>query len=118
MKDFKIKGDHEIIKGIGGKTGEAMWKEIDDLVVRWTQRNPFGANWNRIYNQHLRDQADNKYAEWQDEGGRGLGTRNTIAVHPELMVFIETFYPKLFESNANIRKFAKRYPMFKVADKI
>lgn len=111
--------DHDIIKGIGGKTGSAMWAEIDDLIIRWAQRNPRAANWNRIYNQGLRDERqDTKFAEWKDDRGRGLGTRTALSIHPELVNYIEVFYPKLFDSKENVRKFANTYKMFRIPDKI
>ena len=115
-----FKKDADIIQGIGGKTGEAMWKEIDDLVTRWALRNPRAANWNRIYNQHIRDGLkDKKFAVM---GGRKAnfsgGTRTTLSIHPELVNYIEVFYPKFFESKENVRRFGNTYKMFKIPEKI
>lgn len=115
-----FKKDAEIIKSIGGKTGSAMWREIDDLVTRWATRNPYAANWNRIYNQRLRD--DLKDKEYGVLGGRGRhfsgGTRTTLSIHPELVNYIEVFYPKFFESKENVRRFGNKYKMFKIPEKI
>ena len=108
--------DSEIIKGIGGKTGSAKWAEIDDLVKRWARRNPFGANWNRIYNENVREGLiDKKFAASYD-GGTGITNRTSISIHPELMGYIETFYPKFFESKENVRRFGNTYKMFKLGD--
>lgn len=108
--------EQEIIKGIGSKEGAAMWAEIDDLVTRWAKRNPFGANWNMRYNQDVRDGLkDEKFASSYDRE-TGITNRATISIHPELMNFIETFYPKFFESNENVRKFGNTYKMFKIGD--
>lgn len=109
------KSDGEIIKGIGGKTGAAMWKEVDDLIVRWARRNPRAANTNMLHNQDIRDGLkDKKFAK---SGSMGDG-RLMLSIHPELMSYIETFYPKLFESKANVRRFAKTYKMFAVGERI
>ena len=108
--------DSDVIKGIGGKTGNSMWAEIDDLVKRWARRNPFGANWNMKYNQNLRDGLyDSKYAANYDRA-TGITNRTTISIHPELMNYIETFYPKFFESKENVRRFGNTYKMFKLGD--
>lgn len=109
--------DADIIRGIGGKTGAAMWAEIDDLVLRWAKRNPFGANLNRIQNQQVRDSLrDKKHGTLSNEGM--AGGRLVLSIHPELMQFIEAFYPKFFESKDNIRRFGKTYKMFMIPDKI
>lgn len=113
-----MNNDDAIIKGIGSKTGDAMWREIDDLVSRWAARNPFAANWNRIYNQNVRDGLyDQKFAASYDKD-TGITNRTTISIHPELMSFIETFYPKFFESKENIRKFGNTYKMFRLGEKL
>lgn len=108
-------GDAAIIKGIGGKTGAAMWAEIDDLLIRWVKRNPFGANLNRMHNQQVRDGLHNKkYGTLTDEGM--AGGRLMLSIHPELMNYIETFYPKFFESKENVRRFGKTYKMFMIPE--
>lgn len=109
-----MNNDHEVIAGIGGKTGSAMWKEIDDLIRRWAKRNPRAANLNRLYNQQVRDGlTDHKYAKSSSMAdGRLL-----LSVHPELIVYLETFYPKLFASKENVRKFANTYQMFSIPER-
>jgi hypothetical protein len=108
--------EQQIIRGIGSKTGSAMWVEIDDLVKRWARRNPFGANWNMTFNQNVRDNlTDKRFASSYDQG-TGITTRNSISIHPELMNYIETFYPKFFESKDNVRRFGNTYRMFKIGD--
>lgn len=108
--------DSIIIKGIGSKEGSAMWKEIDDLVTRWAKKNPFGANWNMKYNQDVRDSLkDAKHAASYDIN-TGITNRSTISVHPELMNYIETFYPKFFESKENVRRFGNTYKMFRIPE--
>jgi hypothetical protein len=108
--------DSEIMKGISGKTGADMWLQIDDLVVRWAKRNPFGANWNRIYNENRReDLKDQKFALSYDKK-TGVGSRTAISVHPELVSYIETFFPKFFEKKENVRIFGNKYKMFKIPE--
>ena len=112
-----MQDDHKIIQSIGSKTGAAMWKEIDDLVTRWATRNPVAANWNRHYNQAVRDElTDKKHGTLNNEGM--AGGRMAISVHPELMNYIETFYPKFFESKENIRRFGKTYKMFQIPEEM
>lgn len=109
--------DNEIRKGIGSKTGAAMWKEIDDLVVRWARRDPVGANLNYLDNAKIRaDLHDPKYATQRNEGM--AGGRLVISIHPDLVAYIEAFYPKFFESKANIRRFGNTYKMFRIPEKI
>lgn len=106
--------DTKILQGISGLTGDAMWRQIDDLVVRWAKRNPYGANMNRLYNQSVRDELkDKKFAKSSSMADGRL----TLSIHPELVHYIESFYPKFFESKANVKKFAKTYKMFAIAEK-
>lgn len=108
--------DNDIIIGIGQKEGAAMWAEIDDLVRRWAERNPFGANWNMVYNQNVREGLnDQKFASSYDKE-TGITNRTTISIHPELMNYIEAFYPKFFDKKENIRKFGNTYKMFKLGE--
>lgn len=108
--------DREIIQGIGAKSGSAMWVEIDDLVTRWTQRDPVSANLNRLYNQAVRDGLnDKKFAKLDNEAM--AGGRMALSVHPELINYIEVFYPKFFESKENIRRFGSTYKMFRIPEK-
>ncbi len=109
--------DQLIIKGIGSKTGAAMWQEVDDLVVRWAKKNPFGANWNMVYNQRKRDDLVDKMHASSYDKKTGITSRTAISVHPELMSYIETFYPKFFESKENVRRFGNTYKMFRIGEK-
>jgi len=109
--------DGESIKNIGGKSGMAMWAEINDLVNRWAKKNPKAANFNRLHNQAVRDDTpDKKYAEWRTDEGKQTGTRLALSIHPELINYIEAFYPKFFESKENIRRFGRTYRMFQIPE--
>jgi hypothetical protein len=102
---------------IGNKTGEAMWEEIDDLVVRWSQRDPVGANAIMEHNQKLRDGLfDAEFGQMSQEAM--ANGRLQISVHPDLVAYIETFFPAFFESKKNVRRFGNTYKMFKIADKL
>lgn len=116
--------DHHRIKAIGSKVGEAMWEEIDDLVKRWTKRNPVGANYNRYFNQGVRDglakqgKGVTATLDSESKGGKaGIRTSSVISVHPELVSYIEAFYPRFFESKENVRKFGTIYKMFRIPEK-
>lgn len=112
--NLEMNKDNEIIRGIGSKKGEAMWTEIDDLIKRWARKNPYEANLNRLYNQEVRDGLHDQ--EFGKSKSMADG-RLMISIHPQLVNYIETFYPKLFESKENVRKFARIYKMFAIAEK-
>jgi hypothetical protein len=106
--------DSDIIKGIGSKTGSEMWQHIDDLIIRWARRNPQAANLNRLYNQDVRDNLKDKVYAKSTSMADG---RLALSIHPELVNYLEAFYPKLFDSKENVRKFARTYKMFAIAEK-
>lgn len=98
----------------GFRTGEARWKDIDDLIKRWKKRNPQGYEDNMAYVQEKKESlADKKFGEWGNSG-----TRLGLAVHPELMNLIESFYPDFMTKKGDVADFGKRYPQFQIPDKI
>lgn len=107
--------DQDIIRGIGSKTGADMWQHIDDLIVRWTKRNPFGANLNLMYNEERRSELkDKKFAK----SAAMADGRLMLSIHPELVNYIEAFYPRFFASKENVRRFAKTYKMFRMGESV
>lgn len=110
---FIVMDDSKIIQGIAGLQGEKMWQQIDDLVVRWSRRNPRAANMNMHHNQEVRDGLEDKKFAKSTSMADG---RLLLSIHPELVNFIETFYSDFFTSKENVRTFAKRYKMFAIAE--
>lgn len=103
----------------GWATGEARWKDIDDLIKRWKKRNPQGYEDNMAYVQEKKESlADKKFGEWTDGNKKKMGTRLGLAIHPELMNLIESFYPDFMTKKGDVGEFGKRYPQFQIPDKI
>lgn len=103
----------------GFRTGDARWKDIDDLIKRWKRRNPQGYEDNMAYVQEKRDSLkDTKFGEWTDDKNRKMGTRIGLAIHPELLNLIESFYPDFMTKKGDVGEFGKRYKQFQIPDKI
>lgn len=91
-------------------TGEAKWKDIEDLINRWARRNPQGALDNeRWVKQAQADLADKKH------GKTSMG-RIGISIHPELMNYIQAFYPDFMDTKEDMHEFMKRFKKFRVPE--
>ena len=101
--------------------GDAKWKDIEDLINRWAKRNPRGALLNENYIKSTREGLlDKKHGLM---GGKAdeknnPSTRIGIAIHPELLAYIQAFYPKFMESKDDLREFKKRFPKFRVSESV
>lgn len=97
-------------------TGTAKWKDIEDLINRWARRNPEGALMNEQWIKEARGGLfDKKYAKMKNNalaGGR-LG----IILHPELLAYIQAFYPRFLETKDELHEFEKHFPKFLVPEK-
>lgn len=91
-------------------TGEAKWKDIEDLINRWARRNPRGAwendQWLKQAKVNLKDK---KYAS-KDLGRWG------VSIHPELLQYIEAFYPNFLSTKDELHEFMKRFKKFRVPE--
>jgi hypothetical protein len=97
------------------KTGEAKWKDIEDLINRWAKRNPQGAFDNEKWvKQAYADLADKKFGKLENEAM--AGGRLGVSIHPELMNYIEMFYPKFLQTKDELHEFMRRFPKFRVPD--
>ena len=97
------------------KTGEAKWKDIEDLINRWARRNPQGAIDNeRWVKQAHADLSDKKFGRL--ENSAMAGGRLGVSIHPELMNYIEMFYPKFLQTKDELHEFMRRFPKFRVPD--
>lgn len=97
--------------------GDAKWRDIEDLVNRWARRNPRGA-WE--LEQSIKEKraslTDKKYGTLNNEGM--AGGRIGIMLHQELLQYIEAFYPKFLSTKDELHEFERRFPKFKIPEKI
>lgn len=95
--------------------GEAKWKDIEDLINRWAKRNPQGAieneKWVKEANAGL---FDKKFGKSNAEAMGRIG----ISIHPELLQYIEAFYPDLFNTKDGMHEFMKRFKKFTVPESV
>lgn len=95
-------------------TGAAKWKDIEDLINRWARRNPRGAMDNEKWVKEAHaDLKDKKFGKSDSEGMGRIG----LSIHPELMQYIEAFYPDFMSTKEEMREFMKRFPKFRVPEK-
>jgi hypothetical protein len=97
------------------KTGDAKWKDVEDLINRWARRNPQGAidNERWVKESHL-DLKDQKFGASNNMGGGRLG----VSIHPELAQYLEAFYPDLFSTKDGLHEFMRRFKKFTVPEKV
>lgn len=107
-------GDTGFLKAPRPKlTGEEKWKDIEDLINRWARRNPQGAidneRWVKEAHAELKDKKFGK------SGAEAMG-RIGVSIHPELINYIETFYPDFMSTKEELHEFMKRFPKFRVPE--
>lgn len=94
--------------------GEAKWNDIEDLINRWARRNPQGALDTERYIKEVQSGLkDKKHGKSSSEGMGRIG----IAIHPELMQYIQAFYPDFMDSKEDLHEFMKRFKKFRVPEK-
>lgn len=97
-------------------TGDAKWKDIEDLINRWAKRNPQGAWELELSLRQTREGlTDKKFATMNNEAM--AGGRHMLSLHPELLQYIETFYPKFLSTKDELHEFMRRFPKFCVPEK-
>jgi hypothetical protein len=99
------------------KTGEAKWKDIEDLINRWAKRRPQLAWENEQYvKQAQADLIDKKHGLMggKTDEANLPSTRIGVAIHPELMNYIQAFYPTFMDTKEDLHEFKKRFPKFRV----
>lgn len=93
--------------------GEAKWRDIEDLINRWAKRNPQGAIDNeRWIKEAQADLKDKKHGKSKVEAMGRLG----VSIHPELMNYIQAFYPDFMDSKEDLHEFMKRFKKFRVPE--
>lgn len=93
--------------------GEAKWKDIEDLINRWARRNPKTAlEMEQYVKEAQAGLKDKKHGRSSSEGMGRIG----IAIHPELMQYIQAFYPDFMDTKADLHEFMKRFKKFRVPE--
>lgn len=101
-------------------TGAAKWRDIEDLINRWANRNKRGAleqeRWLRETKEELHDKKNAKWAkDLYGKGGRvGAETKFSVLMHPELMAYIKMFYPDFLETKEDLHEFMVKFPKFRI----
>lgn len=101
-------------------TGEQRWKDIEDLVMRWTRKNPVEAGWTKAYIKDvqagLKDKKFGLVGGTDHDDTNQPNTRIGIAIHPSLMNYIQAFYPEFLDTNEDLQEMKKRFPQFRVPE--
>lgn len=98
-------------------TGEAKWKDIEDLINRWARRNPRGAWDNEQWLKAAKsDLHDAKYGKLKNEAL--AGGRFGVSLHPELLQYIQAFYPDFLQTKDELHEFMRKFPKFRVSEKV
>ena len=114
--------DYGFLKmGRSNLTGEAKWKDIEDLINRWARRNPRGAYEHEQYIKQFRSEMKDKKRGFIDgpRSSKGVdngGTRVGISMPPQLMQYIEAFYPDFMDTKESLHEFEKRFPKFVIPE--
>lgn len=116
MPELETTGSNKFLKiRHSTLTGDAKWKDIEDLINRWARRNPSGALENEQWiKQAHADLADKKHGKLVNEAM--AGGRHGISIHPELMQYIQAFYPTFMDTKEEMHEFMKRFKKFRVPD--
>lgn len=96
-------------------TGDAKWKDIEDLINRWARRNPRAA-WEleQTILETKASLADKKFATLSNEAM--AGGRLKLIMHEELMQYIQVFYPKFLSTKQELHEFHHRFPKFAIPE--
>jgi len=98
-------------------TGDAKWKDIEDLINRWAKRNPQGAYELELTIRQTRvGLTDKEFGKMNNEAM--AGGRHSVTMHPELMQYIETFYPKFLSTKDELHEFMRKFPKFRIGEKV
>lgn len=92
---------------------DSDWNEIGDLIDRWSKRCPKDLELNLAWVKDARNGLDDKEFA---SGETGL-IRMGLMLHPNLLAYLENFYPDLFKSNRNVKQFAHHFKKFAIPEK-
>lgn len=97
-------------------TGDAKWKDIEDLINRWARRNPRGAWELESYIKELQAGLSDKKFGASSSGDSAMG-RIGLAIHPEMMQYIQAFYPNFLDTKDEMHEFMNKFPKFRIPEK-
>jgi hypothetical protein len=106
------------------KTGASKWKDIEDLINRWARRNPIGALMQEKWlKQDKETLFDKKNAKWAQDFNGEMGhisaeVKYSTLIHPELIEYLEVFYPDLFSTKESLHEFMIKFPKFKIRQRL
>lgn len=104
------------------KTGDAKWADIEDLINRWARRDPRGAVWLESAIKSTQEGLFDKRHGLLMGKSKGevnyTSTRIGIMLHPDLLAYITAFYPDFLSTKDDLREFKKRFPKFRITEKI
>lgn len=89
------------------------WNEVSDLIDRWGKRCPEEMQENLAWVKNARDGLDDKEFGTGSTGSLRMG----LILHPNLVAYIEEFYPHIFSDNRNIKEFANKFKKFAIPEK-
>jgi hypothetical protein len=97
-------------------TGDAKWRDIEDLINRWAKRSPRKAWELETYIKEIQaDLYDPKHGKQRNEGM--AGGRIGLALDQELLQYIQAFYPDFLQTKDEMHEFMKRFPKFRIPAK-
>lgn len=95
-------------------TGDSKWADIEDLINRWAKRRPERA---RALEGYIKDTQTGLFnAKFGKSKAEGMG-RIGIAIDPELLEYIKTFYPDFMDTKEDMHRFMNKFPKFRVPEK-
>lgn len=98
------------------------WTDIEDLVARWVARNQDEAEYTFKYIAAVKQGLiDSTYgSQVKQKGGviQSSGQRFGIAIPPGLMLYIQRFYPDFMDTKEDMRTFHRKFPAFRIAEKM
>lgn len=115
MIELSQEGDSSFLKMPRSiKTGEAKWKDIEDLINRWAKRNPQAAiDLENYIKETKAGMADKNMGKTKGALGR-MG----LAIHPQLMQYIQAFYPDFMDTKEDMHEFMRRFKKFTIPEAV
>lgn len=92
---------------------DSDWRDVGDLIDRWSKRCPEDLKSNLVWVKDARDGLDDKEFANSQEGSLRMG----LILHPNLIKYLEEFYPDIFSENKNVKKFAEKFTKFAIPEK-
>lgn len=99
------------------KTGDAKWKDIEDLINRWAKKQPQRAYELEMTLREARQEvADPEFAKMNNNAM--ADGRLQLILDPGLEEYIKVFYPKFLETKTELHEFMRRFPKFRIPERV